>query len=277
MSDDLVERLLKELIDDLENERVVLPSMPEIALKVRDVVDNPDATSKQLADVISNDAALAAKLIQLANSPLLRGSKQIDSLNMAITRMGNSMVKNCVQSLIVKQLFTPSTEISKKLFQEFMDHSTEVAALSFTLAKLARVKPDEALLAGLVHDIGALPIIKRAEEVPELLENDILLSTVIAELHTKFGKELLTRWEFPQEIIDVVSEHENISRESAQPDLVDVIIVANLQSYVDKNHPNSLVDWSTVPAFAKLGINTEESLFEELDEETVSNLSQALT
>lgn len=277
MSTALVDKLLKEFIDDLENNRLVLPSLPEIAVKVRKIVDNPDASAKQLADVISQDAAIAAKLIQLANSPLLRGSKQIDSLNLAIARMGNSMVKNCVQSLIVKQLFTPSSKAAKKMFQVFMEHSAEVAALSFTLAKFAKVKPDEALLAGLVHDIGALPIIKRAEQIPDLLNDELLLTTIIEELHTRFGKELLTRWDFPPEIIKAVFEHENLTRNSPQADLTDVIMVANLQSYVDKQHPHSLIDWATVPAFAKLGLATDDSFFEELDDEALANLSQALT
>ncbi len=276
MSTELVNQLLQDLTDDLKSGKLILPSMPEIAFKVREIVDDPNATSKQLTEVISQDAALATKLIQLANSPLLRGSKQIDSVNMAITRMGNSMVKNCVQSLIVKQLFTPSTDTSKKLFQEFMAHSAEVAALSFTLAKLAKVKPDEALLAGLVHDIGALPIIKRAEEVPELIDDEILLSTVISELHTEFGSVLLTHWKFPDNIINVVSEHEDLTRESAMADLTDVVIVANLQSYADKNHPHSLIDWATVPSFSKLGLTADESIFDELDDESISSISQAL-
>jgi len=277
VSTELVSQLLKDLTDDLESGKLILPSMPEIAFKVREVVDAPDATSKQLTELINQDAALATKLIQLANSPLLRGSKQIDSVNMAITRMGNSMVKNCVQSLIVKQLFKPSTETSKKLFQEFMVHSAEVAALSFTLAKLAKVKPDEALLAGLVHDIGALPIIKRAEEIPELINDELLLSTVISELHTVFGKALLTHWEFPEDITNAVFEHENLTRESETADLTDVVIVANLQSYSDTNHPHSLIDWSTVPSFSKLGLTSDESIFEELDEESINSISLALS
>ena len=277
MSSEFVNKILKDLEDDLENDRLVLPSIPEIALKVRDATDNPDITSNQLAEIISQDASLATKLVQLANSPLLRGSKNIDSLDLAITRMGNSMVKNCVQSIIVKQLFTPSTEASKKLFHDFMQHSADVAALSFTLAKIAKVKPDEALLAGLVHDIGALPIIKRAEEIPELINNETALYAAITELHTTFGKELLTKWDFPQEITDVVAEHEDLKRDhDGAADLVDVVIAANLQNLADKAHRHSLVDWETVPAMKKLGFINSASMFEEYEEESVSELSEVL-
>lgn len=263
MSSELKNRILAELIEELENDKLVLPSLPEVALKVRDTLDDENANTKAVAQVISTDAALSAKLIQVANSPLLRGTKHIDSVDMAVTRMGNTTVRNTVNSLIVQQIFQPTTDVTDKLFRDFWAHSTEVAAISQALAGMARLKPDQAMFAGLVHDIGALPIIKYAEDIPELLENPEVLEEIIHELHTTIGIALLSKWEFPQEIINVAAKHEDLSRDpGGAPDLVDVVIAANMQSYFGKEHPHSKVDWSEVPAFARLGLDTEVSVID---------------
>jgi len=278
MSTDLKNKLLVELIDDLENDRLVLPSLPEVALKVRDAIDDETANSRDVSKVISTDAALSARLIAVANSPLLRGGKHIDSVDMAVTRMGNTLVKNTVNSLIVQQIFQPTTEVTDHLFHTFWSHSTEVAAISHSLAGFAKLKPDQALLAGLVHDIGALPIIKYAEDMPELLANERVLEEIIAELRTSVGTALLSKWEFPQEIINVAAKHEDLKREhDGAADLVDVISVANLQSYFGKPHPHAEVEWGTVPAFAKLGLDTEVSVIDmEGTGETVREMANAL-
>lgn len=278
MSTKLKDTILNDLIDELEHDKLVLPSLPEVALKVRDTVEDANASTKELAKVISTDAALSARLIQISNSPLLRGAKQIESVDMAVTRMGRTMVKNCVNSIIVQQMFQPTTEVTDKLFREFWEHSTEVAAISQALAGFAKQKPDQAMLAGLVHDIGALPIIKRAEDVRELLKDEALLRNVIAELHTRIGTALLTKWDFPAEIIAVASEHENIKRNTnGAPDLVDVVMAANLQSYFGKQHPHAKVVWSEVPAFARLGLDTEVSVIDmEETGESIKEMQAAL-
>lgn len=263
MSAELKNRILSELIDELENDKLVLPSLPEVALKVRDTLDDENANTKAVAKVISTDAALSAKLIQVANSPLLRGTTHIDSVDMAVTRMGNTTVRNTVNSLIVQQIFQPTTEVTDKLFRNFWEHSTEVAAISQALGGMARLKADQAMFAGLVHDIGALPIIKYAEDIPELLENEVVLSEIISDIHTTVGTALLSKWEFPQEIINVAAKHEDLERAHDGPaDLVDVVIAANLQSYMGKDHHHASVNWAEVPAFAKLGLDTEVSVID---------------
>jgi putative nucleotidyltransferase with HDIG domain len=261
MNADLEKRLIEELLNEVATDKLVLPSLPEIALKVRDAVEDPEVNTTKLAKVITMDAALTARLIQIANSPLVRGSREIDSVETAVVRMGNTMVKNVVNSLIVQQIFQPTTELSDKKMHLFWQHSAQVAAICHALAAFARLKPDQALLAGLVHDIGALPIIKRAEDIPELVDNEELLDNVIRHIHPQIGKSILQKWEFPQAIVQAAAEHENLTRSHDGPaDYADLVTVANLQSYVGENHRLASVDWSGVPAFAKLGLDTEVSV-----------------
>jgi putative nucleotidyltransferase with HDIG domain len=278
MTAQLKDIILKELLSELEQDKLILPSLPEVALKVRDTVDNPDSSAKDLAKVISTDAALSARLIQVANSPLLRGAKKIESVEMAVTRMGRAMVKNVVNSIVVQQMFQPTTDVTDKLFREFWEHSTTVAAISQALAGFAKQKPDQAMLAGLVHDIGALPVIKRAEDIPELLKDEAALRDVIAALHTRIGTKILEKWDFPPEIVAVANSHEDLQRSKGNtPDLVDVVIAANLQSYYGKNHPHAKVQWKDVPAFAHLGLDTEVSVID-MDEtgEAIKEMQAAL-
>ncbi|MFV2058154.1 MAG: HDOD domain-containing protein [Thiohalomonadales bacterium] len=276
--DELAKNLIADLMEELESDRLVLPSLPEVALRVRDTIDDPNANSGQISKVISTDAGLTARLIQVANTPLVRGNRKIDSIDIAITRMGNTMVKNVVSSLIVQQMFQPTTELSDKKLRKFWEHSTEVAAISHALAGMASLKPDLALLAGLVHDIGALPVIKAAEDIPELLEDEAVLDEVIAQLHRPIGTAMLTKWNFEEDIIAVADSHEQLDRVSGEAiDYVDIVMVANLQSYLSTDHHLAGQDWSLVPAFAKLGLSSDVSIVDIDDNgESINEVKAAL-
>ena len=142
-----------------------------------------------------------------------------------------------------------------------MEHSTTVAAISHALAnKFTKLTPDQALLAGLVHDIGSLPIIARAEDIPDLLRNVDMLDRIINQTHNKVGKAILSKWNFPQEIIDVAEYHDDLNYDSSTADYVDIVVVANLQSYLGTSHRLNEVDWKTVPSFKKLGMETDVNI-----------------
>lgn len=267
MSETLAQRVLAELLADLENNRLVLPTLPEVALRVRDALDNDDASVGQIAKVIATDAALTARLIQVANSPLLRGNREFDTLEAAVTRMGLTMTRNMVTSMVMEQMFQATADATDKRLRAVWEHSTEVAAISHAMAsQFTRLRPEQAMLGGLVHDIGALPILSRAEEIPELLADEAALDEVIAAGHGPLGRAILQHWHFPPELVEVADQHENLSYDSAPgPDYVDVVIVANLQSHIGTDHPLASADWSQIPAFAKLGLSHDVNVVD-LDE-----------
>jgi HD-like signal output (HDOD) protein len=260
------EQFYNSIIEDLENGTLVLPTLPEVALKVRDVVDNPDATAGALAEIISTDAALAARLLKVANSALYRGRVEIDSVKMAVARLGLNMVRNLVTSLVMEQMFQPTSNRLDKRLRELWEHSTQVSATAQVLAsKQAGVQPDEAMLAGLIHNIGILPILMKAEETPELLQNNTVLDEVIDELYPRISETILKNWEFAERFVQVAAEHKNYERNTESVDLVDIIQVAIVQSLenTEKALPGDVVE--TIPAFAKLGIEPGIIVYE-LDE-----------
>ena len=250
---------VNELLDDLESGQLQLPTLPEVALRVREVVDDENASAGQIAEIIAQDAALSARLIQVGNSPLYRGRQEIDRLPMVIARLGNKLVRNLVTSQVMKQMFQATNDIIDQRLREVWEHSVQVAAIARALAgQCPGVLPDQAMLAGLIHDIGTLPILYRAEERDELLDTPELLDQLIARLHTRIGGAILKHWKFPDALVAVAAEHEDLNRSHDGPaDLVDVVQVANLQSHIDNNHVLGQADWTRISSFHRLGLDVD--------------------
>jgi putative nucleotidyltransferase with HDIG domain len=256
-----VEELITDILADLKAGKLKLPTLPQVALKINDAIDSPDATAKNVAQIISTDAALSARMIQVANSPMIRASGTVDNVQTAITRMGMQVVRNIVTSFLVNQLFHSKHEALKKRLTMIWNHSAHVAAISHVLANhFSKLKPDEAMLAGLIHDIGKLPLILKAEGNEELANNPVALDALDEKLHTVLGKVIVQTWGFPAEMATAVGEHENLQRDSEQLDFTDIVTVANLLSYAGKQHKHTEVNWSEVPAFKKLELSPEDSI-----------------
>ncbi len=279
MSDEIAEKFINELLRDLDNETLVLPTLPEVALRVRDTLADEDKSLADVSKIITTDAALSARLIQVSNSPLLRTTRTIDSVEAAVTRMGSNMVRNLVTSIVMEQMFQATSDATDKRLRHLWEHSTQVAAIASALTtQFTNLKSDMSLLGGLVHDIGALPILSRAEDVPEILNDTVLLDKIIAETHCRIGERILDKWNFPPELVAVASEHENLNRNSGGDiDYVDIITVANLQSMIGSDHPLTQIDWDTIPAFQKLGLTADINVIE-MDEtsEEIAAMQSAL-
>ncbi len=271
---EITKAFLDEVISDLGHNRLVLPTLPEVALRVREVAENEDASIVDLAKVITTDAALSARIIQVANSPLMRASRAIESVDAAVSRLGMKLVRDLATSMVMEQMFQATSDLTDRKMREVWEHHTQVAAIAHVLAaQFTKLQPEQAMLAGLVHDIGTLPILTKAEEHPEVLEDEAVFNKVLFELHTRVGAAILTAWNFPEELVRVAAEHEDIYRNSPDIDYVDVVIVANLQSYVGTDHPHAHADWSKIPAFTKLGLNPEVAVIEM--EETAEDIREA--
>lgn len=259
--DTLVDKFVGEILEDIKTNRLKLPILPEIAFKVREAVSDTNAAAAAIAKAVSSDATIAARLLQVVNSPLYRGANSINSLQSAIARLGPPLVRNLVTSLILKQLFQSKSALLRQRMQVLWEHSTQVAAIAHVLArKFTRLQPDEAMLAGLIHDIGVLPILLKAENYPELLTDEAQLNGIIDKLHASIGRLILDAWKFPPELVTVAAEHENLARVSGQVDYTDIVTVANLHAHLGSKHRHARVKFIDVPAFAKLGLTPETSI-----------------
>ena len=233
-------------------------------MKVRKMADDPAVAPEHLAKIIATDAALSARLVQMANSVFFRGLSQVENVRTAIIRLGGVCVRNVVSSLAVSQIYqAKDVNAIKKDLHTLWVHGARVAAISNVLAKrLTKLNPDEAMLAGLIHDIGTLPILKRALDFPEILEDRQALRRVICYMNADIGKKILEEWRFPDALVIAVSEHGNLKRDNgADADFADIVLIANLHSYMGQtNNKFANIDWNDVPALRKLGLTPKQSI-----------------
>lgn len=255
-----VDRFIAGLLDDLKNNKLELPTLPQVAVKIGRVVDNPRSRAKDVAQAVSSDMALSARMIQVANSPLVRSTRQIENVQTAITRMGTTMVRNIITSFLVKQLFRSKERALQQRMGVIWNHSAYVAAISHVLAsRFSNFQADEVMLAGLLHDIGKLPILAKAAKLPAIKSNEQALDMVLSKLHPALGKAILQTWKFPAAIVQAAAEHESVERNSKTLDYTDIVIVANLHSYIGKSTAGK-IDWNNVPAMKKLELDPEMSI-----------------
>lgn len=256
------------LLHAIERDQLVLPTLPEIALQVREAAANPDTDIKKLQTLLQTDASLSARVVRVANSPLVRGYSPIDNLPAALSRLGVTYSCNLALGLAMEQMFQATNEVIDTRLREVWSQSTEVAAIANVLAQhYTKLEPDQATLAGLTHQIGILPILTYAEENDELLlnENQQELDRIIAEISPMIGERILHAWKFPEALASVPSQHLDLLRNSHQTDYADVVIVARLQSHGFDKVLSDVPEWDDIPAFAKLGLGSvEENL--ELDD-----------
>ncbi|WAR46493.1 HDOD domain-containing protein [Methylomonas rapida] len=259
-----VQDFLVHVKAELEANRLVLPTLPDIALKVRDAVSKGDASAQELAEMIATDPAISARLIQVVNSPLYRGTNEIKNIQMAVTRLGNSTIRTLITSLVMQQMFKPTSALLEHYFRTIWEQGVNVSAISRALAALVpHLNSDEAMLAGLIHQIGKLPILTLAEKIPEFRDSPSRMEKLLEKAHPHVGKIIMDTWNFPQELKSVASDYVDFQRDHpGSADYVDLVQVAFLQSIAGTDHPACRVDWSTVPAFAKVGLQTDVEILE---------------
>jgi HD-like signal output (HDOD) protein len=259
-----VQDFLDHVQSELDANRLVLPTLPDIALKVKNAVSNGDISAKELAEMIATDVALSTQIIRVVNSPVYRGAFEINNIQMAVSRLGNNTIRSLVTSLVVKQMFSPSSKLLESLFRKCWEQSINVSAISRALcAFVPHLNADEAMLAGLIHQIGKLPILMVAENIPEFRDSPTRMEKLLEKAHPAVGKMIMDAWDFPEDLKRVASEYVNFGYDSGlKADYVDVVQVAFLQSIAGTDHPACRVDCSTVPSFAKLGFTTSTEILE---------------
>ena len=250
----------ESIIDDLENDRLPLPTLPEVAIRVRETADDHNASIQDVAKIIETDAALSARIVQVGNSALYQGLSPAETVQAATMRMGLDTVRTLATSLVMKQLFQATHPVIDFHLRKAWKQSTDVAAISAIIAKtVPGLESDSALLAGLTHCIGLSPILVKAEGDSELLKDAEKLEQMLLELYPLVGGKILENWGFSNALVKVPSEHLKVDRAGTEgtADYVDIVQVALIQSLDDEKHPLSGIDLTTVSAFERLGMQAD--------------------
>lgn len=191
-----------------------LPTLPPVALRLISAAEDEATSLKQIARLIESDQSLTSKLLKVANSAQFGRSRQVASVDRAIQLLGLDMVRSIVLSIVVVDLFK---EEESRAFQmvEFWHHAGACAAASELLAEpLQYPRPQEAFVAGLLHDVGKLVFFQwdrdRYEEVVASAAGKSLLEAEEEALgmgHTLAGKMLLESWRFPDCLVQAAWLH----------------------------------------------------------------------
>lgn len=246
----LAEMVQAELLDAIENDDLVLPTLPEVALSIREAAENSEISVAALSKVIGRDAALSARMIKVVNSPLLRASVEVTELHTAITRLGINYSCNLAIGLVIEQIFHARSPAVEQKLRDIWLNSLEVAGISYELSRrYTRLKPDQAALGGLVHQIGALPILIYAEEHNELLADPVCLHHVIEQIQPVLGDKILKSWEFPQPFTQLPSQLQNLGRRTDRMDYIDVVQLACALNCKNPERP-----FTDLPAYRHLNL-----------------------
>ena len=247
-------RLYRDCYKFMQSDKLILPTIPDVAFKIRRAINDEKANNSKIAKVVQIDPSITARLIKIANSPLYRGRRKIESCPEALTRIGLKASQDIITAFAIKAVFSAKSHSIRRKMQSLWIHSSYVAAISAVLAhKTPGFDPDRAMLAGLVHDIGVVPILAYADKNIDILDNPKDLAETIRELKTEIGLQIIQKWDFPEDFNDVIKHSENWYRdEQAEPDYTDIVMISQLHSYIGKVDIKKMPKMDELPAYKKL-------------------------
>lgn len=246
--------IYNEIMQAVESGRLKLPSLPEIALRIKKAVEQSDADVEQISKIVELDPALSTRLIKVANSPVTRGINPIHSMRDVIVRLGLKMTRNLVLSFSIAQLFKTQHAVLKKQMKLFYAHSIEIASICYSLGThIKNMESDELLLAGLIHDIGVIPIITYIEKTGFEFSSEDEVVHLIKSLRVATGVLVVKSWDLPKEMLNVVNHAEHWHHNSGENlKIEDVVIIAQIYDMLRRKQISGLPDIHKVPAFKKL-------------------------
>lgn len=244
------------LLNDLKNNSLTLPSLPDVAIRIGKALNDEVTDAKRIAKIIQTDVAMTAKIIRVANSALYGGSAPIVNCTAAVVRLGAQTTHRLILSFALRELFKSRSPIVQAHMQRLWDHSRQVAAICYVLSKITKqLNPEEAMLAGLLHDIGEVVILSYAERFPGVSNDEFQLDHVTSDLSGAIGSMVLRNWGFVDELTQVPEEAENWKRDEAkEADYADLVIIAQLHSFIGTPKMSTVPVIDQIPAFKKLDL-----------------------
>lgn len=250
----MVDVVRDDILQQLAEDRLTLPTLPEVALRVREVAEDPNANINQLTQIISQDTALAARILRICNSPLFRASSEIRDLHHAISRLGMDYTANLAIGLAMEQMFQATSDIIEERMRRNWLITTQVALYAAVLSERSDISADEATLAALLHRIGVLPVLSYVEEAEDLQLDGIQLDKLVGHLHARMGSAILKNWAFPESMVKVPLEYRHLKLKHDKVTHADLVTAANLLVFADKQNHFGRTNWAQVPVIDQLNL-----------------------
>ena len=250
---------VRQLATDLSGPALELPSYPEVALRVQRLLAEDNATSDRLVRVLGAEPALVTRILTVANSVAHNPSgHSVADLRTAINRLGFDSLRTAVISFaMAQQRKAEAFKAIRRPMQDLWQHSVEVSALCFVLARVdGRFNPDTALLTGIVSGVGKLYILTRASSHPKLFSDAESYMHIVRDWHANIAQALLENWQMADEIVRAVRDFEEVNGELRRTaNLADVLAAAHLL-VACKNAPEVLKSKAPAnPCLARLQLD----------------------
>ena len=208
---DFAYRFLRDIAQDLSRKDLKFPTFIDASLGVRMALGKKELSNTELARVVTSEPLLCARVVALANSAALNPSgREVSDVKNAVMMVGQNAVRSLSVTLAMDQIArAKELEPFKVQARELWEHCLEVAALAFVIGKRRGLaNPDEALFAGLVHDLGHFYLMWRATQFPELVEQPEELRSIVHDWHPGIGSALLQSLDLPESVARACDEHE---------------------------------------------------------------------
>lgn len=243
----------------LEEGEVILPPFPKVGARLLELLKDEDrADAGAIAGLVRNDPAIAAAILKLANSAAFGGLSPVKDVRQAISRLGMRRVSSLITTLVVKGHFT-ALEGRRKLQEALWDHAVAAALSARRLVNGGGGDPEESYLAGLLHDVGKLLVLKAIDHLehrqPGFELTPDLESELLSVLHPQVGHHVLQQWRLPEPICRAALRHHQLDL-GADEGLVVRVQAANAlaRKLTDERTPGPVCPLEEVPAIQRLNL-----------------------
>ena len=213
--------LADRIVEVVRNDEIELPPFPALAVQLQELLAREDADAGKVAETVSIDPAVVARLLRVANSAAFGGLQEITDPKQAIARLGLSQVGAVCSALLVKGQFESGDSINKDVIDKLWDHSVTTAFAARILAEEAGADKTSAFLGGLLHDCGKLLVIRAVDHLSnkgvEIGATENLLEELMNKLHCDLGHMALTIWKLPEPLPEIAKHHEDDAADIEDP------------------------------------------------------------
>ncbi|OUR60526.1 histidine kinase [Colwellia sp. 39_35_sub15_T18] len=230
------------LMEKIKQDALVLPTLPEVALKVRQAADDSDINLGQMADIIAQDPALSLGMIKVSNSALLGRSVKVETVSQAVTRIGLRQIKSIATAMALEQVFVSENDVVAMYMKKSWRKTVDIASVAISLMSLylkehkhTPLTLDTITLAALIHNIGVLPILTEAEQHPDIFANPTFLQQAIIKLSGKLGGTISRAWELSDELTLLVESWSDLTVLPKEVHYLDFIRAGAIYHNIFKN------------------------------------------
>jgi HD-like signal output (HDOD) protein len=270
---------VQELAGDLNKGDLELPMFPDSVIRIQRAFRAKEVSIDEISLIISSDAALAARVLQLANSAAIRGNREITDVRQAIVRIGNQLVQSSAVSFALRQA-QQNAELSataKKALKEIWAESVELAARCYVIAKsYTKLNANEALLTGLLSVLGRLYIFMKSQNHDDIAYEE--LEAITADWHPAICKAIADSWNMSDELTTALE-----TQLETNPDLKETATIAEVLSasklLFEHERSSTPLDASEYPLLQRLGIadHGESSVTLDTHSEAIAGIRQGLS